>query len=422
MTTTRHWVLGALLLASAGLFALPSSAQQVTVGISGTGAVRFTDASALTCDAAAEGSIRYVDASNRVEFCDDTVWTVLGPGGVGTIHINDLADAVKDTTAQHNLVLGTELTMTAGAANNLFIGESAGTAGTTNAADNNIAIGYTALDSLTTGSENSAIGVGALTTNATGVGNTAVGAGAMADNLWGANNTAVGTLSMWHNDGGTENVVVGVLAMRDSTSDDKTTLVGYAAGATGAQSNAVGVGHSALSQASGDNNIAIGYQAGNGITSGASNIVIGYDVDAMVATASSQLNIGDSIYGDLANDRIRIGGSGAVTAGPLIAVPPATETIAGAAVITANGCGTIKPVQSTGSVTTNTTNTFTGSTVAGCCMNVISVDAADTITLDANALFKTIGGADQALGPYDSVRVCSDGTTWYQMGAVSANQ
>ena len=55
-------------------------------------------------------------------------------------------------------------------------------------------------------------------------------------------------------------------------------------------------------------------------------------------------------------------------------------------------------------------------------VTIINVDTADTITLDANTLFKTIGGANQALDPSDAVLVCSNGTNWYQIGAVSANQ
>ncbi len=107
-----------------------------------------------------------------------------------------------------------------------------------------------------------------------------------------------------------------------------------------------------------------------------------------------------------------------------VVAPPASAVVSDAGTITADACGTIKQITSVGNVTTNTTDTFTSSTAsyAGCCMDVINVDTADTITLDANAKFKTIGGTDQALGPDDTVRVCSNGTNWYQVGAVSGNQ
>ena len=96
--------------------------------------------------------------------------------------------------------------------------------------------------------------------------------------------------------------------------------------------------------------------------------------------------------------------------------------MAGAAVITANACGTVKQISSTGNVTTNTTNTFTTPTAsyAGCCMKVINVDTADTITLDSNANFVTGTGADIAVGPGDGVDVCSNGTLWYQGSALSS--
>jgi hypothetical protein len=103
---------------------------------------------------------------------------------------------------------------------------------------------------------------------------------------------------------------------------------------------------------------------------------------------------------------------------------PAVQTIASGNTITANACGTVKMIHASGAVTTDTTNTFTAPTAAmsGCCMTVISDGAA--ITLDANANFKTIGGADVVLGQYDSIMVCSFTTTvgpyWIQTTPVAA--
>lgn len=132
----------------------------------------------------------------------------------------------------------------------------------------------------------------------------------------------------------------------------------------------------------------------------------------------------------ITSTRMVIDNSGSVGIGvstppsKFVVAPPASAAVADGGTITADACGTIKQITSTGNVTTNTTDTFTAPTAsyAGCCMTVINVDTADTITLDANTLFKTIGGANQALGPSDAVEVCSNGTNWYQIGAVSANQ
>ena len=97
--------------------------------------------------------------------------------------------------------------------------------------------------------------------------------------------------------------------------------------------------------------------------------------------------------------------------------PPAQQTISGGDTIAADACGTFKDIGATGSVTTNTTNTFTAPTSAlnGCCMSVVNTSGG-TITLDNNALFYSAGAADVVLGTGDSAIVCTNGTVWAQMG------
>lgn len=120
----------------------------------------------------------------------------------------------------------------------------------------------------------------------------------------------------------------------------------------------------------------------------------------------------------------RLGIGNTAPNGPLVVAPPAAQGITAGATITDNGCGTIKQINSTGNQTTSLTNTFTAPAAGntGCCMDVVNVDTADTITLDYNATnFLSAGAADVALGPNDSVRVCSNGTAWYQIGATGNN-
>lgn len=111
------------------------------------------------------------------------------------------------------------------------------------------------------------------------------------------------------------------------------------------------------------------------------------------------------------------------TAHGLVVAPPAVEDIAAGAVITANACGSVKRIIATGAQTTNTTNTFTAPAAAnaGCCMDVVNTDSADAITLDTNANFFSAGAADVVLGIRDSVRVCSDGSVWTQIGGTGNN-
>jgi hypothetical protein len=106
-----------------------------------------------------------------------------------------------------------------------------------------------------------------------------------------------------------------------------------------------------------------------------------------------------------------------------LGVVVATETIASAATITANACGGIKRIQSTGAVTTGTTNTFTApsASLAGCIMYLKNVDDTDAITLDTNTLFKSAGAANVVLAAGDTIIVGTDGTFWYQFSALLDN-
>lgn len=98
----------------------------------------------------------------------------------------------------------------------------------------------------------------------------------------------------------------------------------------------------------------------------------------------------------------------------IIVSMPAEETIAAAGTITANACGTIKRVSAAGAVTTNTTNTFTAPAAAnaGCIMHLCNTGATNTITLDDNALFDAIDGANIALAAGACVTVGSTGAIW----------
>ena len=108
-------------------------------------------------------------------------------------------------------------------------------------------------------------------------------------------------------------------------------------------------------------------------------------------------------------------------------VMPATQVLVNGDTVVANACGTLKRVSTNdGTVTTDTTNTFTApsATNAGCCMDIVNIDTATTsLSLDRNANFKSDNSAGAAivLGPHDTVRVCSTGAFWYQVGDVMDN-
>lgn len=106
-----------------------------------------------------------------------------------------------------------------------------------------------------------------------------------------------------------------------------------------------------------------------------------------------------------------------------IVTTTAVQTIGAGNTVTADVCGGIKRINSSGAVTTDTTNTFTAGAAwtLGCCMDVVN-SGGNNITLDSNANFRSNGAADVVLGTYDTVRVCQYlSAEWVQIGATGNN-
>ena len=129
------------------------------------------------------------------------------------------------------------------------------TTGTLSSAENNTAVGLTALDALTSGDNNVAIG----------------------HNSFGQTTTA------------NQGVAVGVDAGSQNQGSDNV-LVGFRAGQQASSSKNIGVGSQALRTVTGTRNIGIGHEAADNITSGNGNVIIG-GVDAANATGDRQLKI-----------------------------------------------------------------------------------------------------------------------------------
>jgi hypothetical protein len=256
-----------------------------------------------------------------------------------------------------------------------------------------------------------------------GVGNVGFGGFALLAIGDGSYNVGVGKQPL-NASTGSYNVAAGYNAL--SNHGDNNIAIGRETlSATSANGNGIAIGYYALKVATGGNNIGFGYQAGDALTTGSNNIIIGVDIDAPAVSSSNVLSIGNLIFATGMDGTGTTISSGAVGIGlnnpanKFVVQPMPTETIAAAAVITANSCGTIKKITSSGTVTTNTTNTFTSPTSGydGCCMDVFNTGS-NTITLDQNAKFKTSAGANVSLTSGSFVRVCSNGTNWYQLTAV----
>jgi len=211
----------------------------------------------------------------------------------GTANANPIVlDSAGRTPAQiwltagssYKFVLETALGVTIKTDDNIFasfdlskeVGVAVGLGGSSVAT--NIAVGDTALDSNTTGSNNTAGGYNALTSNTDGIQNTAYGSQALDACTSGDYNTADGYDALSAVTTGNYNTGGGYRALNAVVSSDNNTAYGA----------------DALLLATGAGNTGIGRQAGNNITTGANNTLVGNGSQASSATVSNEVTIGNS--------------------------------------------------------------------------------------------------------------------------------
>ncbi|WP_461103391.1 tail fiber domain-containing protein [Spirosoma koreense] len=178
--------------------------------------------------------------------------------------------------------------------NNVALGYLALSSGTTG--QGNIALGTLALANATTGNYNTASGLQALQNNTTGSGNTALGSVALLTNTTGQFNTASGYRSLYSNISGTGNTAVGAVTLENNTTGDNNTAVGQVAlqnNSTGARNTALGAG-SLRNNVSGYENQAIGQNAAASNTTGISNTAIGTDALYTNTAGSNNVALGGS--------------------------------------------------------------------------------------------------------------------------------
>jgi len=238
---------------------------------------------------------------------------------VGDIRIDQPSAYYLETTkmaygkpANHNYYFGGAGNATGNATKNIAIGTSAllnlGATG-----GFNVAIGFEAGKSITTGQGNVAIGNEALKTNAVGNNNFALGTEALKV-ATGSLNVAVGGLSQPATSTGEKNVSLGYFTLNANTTGFENIAVGNVAmqlnvdgyrnlaiGSEALLSNVSGYGNISIGQttlyaSTGDRNIAIGYQSGFALTAGSRNILLGSSINFPSNTGSNQMTIGNIIY------------------------------------------------------------------------------------------------------------------------------
>jgi hypothetical protein len=161
----------------------------------------------------------------------------------------------------------------------------------------NTAVGTVALFNNTTGSGNTANGALALFSNTTGDTNTATGAFALQNNITGSSNTATGFGALLFNTEGFNNTAIGINALALNSTGSSNTAIGSFALEDNTGNNNAAVGFNALFHNHGSDNTAIGEEALFNNTSGNQNTALGRNAGSGVTIASHVICIGANVAG-----------------------------------------------------------------------------------------------------------------------------
>ena len=214
----------------------------------------------------------------------------------------------SNTSGYDNTAMGgNALRANIGGANNVALGRSALRHNTSGI--NNVAVGSYSLEGNVNGLNNTAVGKQTLYLNTSGSSNTAVGYSALKNNIIGIGNTAVGREALFNNTAGA-NTAVGDEALEGNTTGDENTAVGQEA----LEVNTIGedntaVGRQALNlNVAGGQNTAIGRQALSTNISGNENTALGHGADVSGINFTNAMALG---YGAIvtATNNVRIGNS-----------------------------------------------------------------------------------------------------------------
>lgn len=194
--------------------------------------------------------------------------------------------------------------------NNCFMGRSAGYGTGSTTGSSNAAFGYLSMSVYTTGSYNSALGYLSLRKVTTGAYNSAHGSNALVENTTGASNSAFGAGALEANTSGQFNVAVGRAALSANTTSNYSTAVGTFAGYQNTGAGAVHLGAQAGYTSTANYNLSIGYQAGYYNGAAASNSAVGYQA-MFYATGANNTSVGYQALRSAANatgyDNVAIG-------------------------------------------------------------------------------------------------------------------
>jgi len=214
------------------------------------------------------------------------------PTGTDNVALGDTAlDSL--TSGNFNTVFGAKaLTSNTEGSFNVGVGRLSLTSNTTG--QHNVGIGSDALQGNTTGSYNTALGNTALGLNTTADANTAVGYQAGYNNTTGQPITATGYYTLNQNTTGTHNTAYGYRAMRLNTTGNYNTSSGSDALYSNTTSDFnTATGYQALYSTTGGYNAAFGDRAGYSVTSGIKNTFLGQGCGYSMTTGNNNTIIGN---------------------------------------------------------------------------------------------------------------------------------
>lgn len=185
------------------------------------------------------------------------------------INANSRISLSNNDTGVSNTIFGKSAGDSDGAGDqNVYVGESAGGNGVqTDASDNNVGVGFRALQAITQGASNIGVGKDALYSTTTASNNIGIGSNAAQAYTTIGDNIGIGADSLNLISGGSGgNIAIGTQAMKSSGT----------ASNNDAQYNTV-IGTNAFKEATdGDSNVAVGYDALRNLTAGSGNVAIGF--------------------------------------------------------------------------------------------------------------------------------------------------
>ena len=219
----------------------------------------------------------------------------VGSGGGGASAINDLSDAVTYDSGS-SIGLGTGALVNDDGTNNKAVAVGFNALNSLTSGHNNVAVGWEAGKALTTALQNTLLGGRAGIALTTASHDVFVGYEAGLACTTGSSNVGIGRQALDVITTGQENVAIGWQSMSSTgTGVNSSVALGYRTLNNTTANRGTAVGFNALSIAtSGAENTALGYQAGDNITTGANNIVIGANADASAADATNEITLGNT--------------------------------------------------------------------------------------------------------------------------------